>query len=711
MNHPHRLLLIALTAWVPTATANETVTITLDPNAKPLATFVPADTFGAGIDGHEAGVTRRLLRGANLARMKDVGFGPFSYRLRTELAVESWHWNPAGHFSGADGKSGYWLSDTTPGRPIDISYGYRLPRRGTSGDQANNDGYSRLDDGDAASFWKSNPYLDQHFTHEDNARHPQWVVVDLKEPLPIDAVRIQWGQPHARAWRMEYCTNLHADYVENRICNAWAAFPQGEIADGQGGTETRRLAAEPVKARFVRLLLLQHAADAAPATSDIRDSIGYAIRELGIGTIDEKGVFQDRITHAKDARRQTAMFVSSTDPWHTAKDRDPDTEQPGLDAFYGSGLSDTGAPLIPVPLLYDTPENAGAMIAYLKRQGHPVLQIEMGEEPDGQYATPEDYGALYLQVATVLHQIDPKLQLGGPGFQTAIDGYRSWPINDEKRPWMTRFMDYLRSRGREGDFNFFTFEWYPFDDCCGEASLQLAMHPRILGSVLEGLRADGLPRTLPWMITEYGYSAFGCRAEVDIEGALLNAETVGLALQEGAARVYLYGLEPAEIMDELNCNSWGNNALFLADEQMSIRSTTATYHGARLINQDWVGPPDAPHQLLPVAIAGGTVFGLPRVSAFALRLPDDTWSLLVLNKDPTNAYDLAVDFLAPKGPTPAPGAVALTQFSRGQYQWHPAGEQGGPVVNQGPVARTAPALPVTIPAYSLTVVRLGALAH
>lgn len=530
--------------------------VTIDLTAGPLRSFVPAETFGAGIDGHEAGTTRHLLRSANLERMKGVGFGPMSYRLRTELAVQAWHWNPVGHFSRADGKSGYWTSDATPGQPIEVSYGYRLPRRGASVDQANDDGYSRLIDGDPESFWKSNPYLDRHFTQEDNARHPQWVVVDLGEAAPINAVRIHWGEPHASAWHAEYCADLQADSIENRICASWTAFPQGQIDDDHGGTETRRLSPEPVQARFVRLLLLKSAYGAKARPDDIRDTLGYAIRELGVGLIGKDGGFEDQVSHSKKTQHQSTMYVSSTDPWHTAKDKDPNTEQPGLDAFYRSGLAGTGAPLIPIPMLYDTPENAAAQIAYLKRQGYPLAQIEMGEEPDGQYVTPEDYGALYLQFADALHRIDPGLQLGGPGFQTAIDGYRSWPIGDERRPWMTRFLDYLRSRGRQGDFRFFSFEWYPFDDCCGDTSLQLAAHPRILSDVIAGLHEDGLPRDLPWMITEYGYSAFACRPEVDMEGALLNAEIVGLGLQHGASRLFLYGLEPAEIMDELKCNSW-----------------------------------------------------------------------------------------------------------------------------------------------------------
>ena len=146
-------------------------------------------------------------------------------------------------------------------------------------------------------------------------------------------------------------------------------------------------------------------------------------------------------------------------------------------------------------------------------------------------------------------------------------------------------------------------------------------------------------------------------------------------------------------------------------DDWQVRGSTATYHAALMVNRDWVGPPGEPHALFPVAVEGGRKFGLDRVSAFALRLPDGSWSLLVLNKDPIDSYQLRVDFRSGADLTPARGPVAVTQFSSAQYRWHPARDRGQAKVNRGPETRTEPDLPITLPPYSVNIVRLAAPDH
>jgi hypothetical protein len=692
----------------------QTSTVTVFVTSKPANTFVVKKALGAGVDGLRRGEIAGAYTPHNLTAMKSAGLGALTYRLRTELGVEAWHWNPAGQWSEPGRDQGYWTSLADTKTPITLCNGYRLPRRGSTVDQANNDGYSRIDDGDANTFWKSNPYLDTHFTGEDNGKHPQWVLADLGRRRPVDALEIDWGKPYATRYRVQYWAgesggDKDAQTLDDTFGDgSWRTFPLGVVTAGHGGLVRLRLTATPVSARYVRVWMTQ--SGGGPITPDIRDRVGYAVQELRLGLKDGRGRLQDWIRHIPDGKRQTLIYVSSTDPWHRASDRDANVEQPGFDRVFGSGLTRNLPLLTPTGLLYDTPENAVAELRFLRARGYPITRLELGEEPDGQYASPEDYGALYVQWAEALHRVDPKLKLGGPSFQTALDGWVAWPDAHGNRSWMNRFVQYLKKRGHLADFAFFSFEWYPFDKVGGPFAPQLALEPSLLENSLARLRHEGLPADIPWLISEYGYSAFAGQAEVDWPGGLLNAETAAQFLTLGGSAAYLYGYEPNTLISDPagGSDTWGNLALWLAGDDGQAQKPLVTYYAARLLTQEWAQPgTDVPHSLYKTQVALKDRHGLPLVTAYTVHRPDGQWSVLLLNKDPKLAHQVTVQFQKPgsRNPLSFSGAVDVLSYSSAQYVWHPHEAEGYPNPDLPPGRSVQTTSQFSLPPFSISIVR------
>jgi len=646
------------------------VTLTID-SRTPVATFDPRIAFGATIDAHPAGENAAIFTPANVAAMRSAGFHALSYRLATELSGEAWHWNPRGSWSDARQPQGYWTSSDVPAAPIELSYGYRLPRRGNTLDQALNDSYSRIDDGDLSTFWKSNPYLRDR---------PQWLLVDLGAARRVSAMRIAWGEPFAARYRIEWWSG--DDPINNPEHGDWIAFSAGIVAGGAGGERRLALGGAPGAVRYVRVLMTQSATH-AQSTADWRDGAGFAVRELSL--FDREG--HELVRHGKSNKTQSVIWVSSTDPWHRAVDRDPGLEQLGLDRVFATGLTGGQPMLTPVALLYGTPEDAAAEVRYLAARHYPVERIELGEEPDGQELSPEDYAALYLRWADAIHAAAPRLQLGGPALQSTNDRIAFWRDARGRTSWMGRFVASLREHNRLADLSFFSFEWYPFDNLCVPPRQQLIEAPRILERVLRRWQDEGVPRSIPWLATEYGYSSYAGQPEVDLYGALFNTELVAQFLSLGGSSAYFYGLEPDVLLRELHCPTYGNLLLFLSDEEHHIRYRLAAYHAARLLTTVWTAPAGT-HELYPVRSTTATL------SAFAVKRPDGTFALLILNKDAQ-----AVTVRLPGG------RLEVHQFSPRQYVWHPAGEHGHPAPDDPP--RTFHARDhVELPPMSISVVVL-----
>jgi hypothetical protein len=361
--------------------------------------------------------------------------------------------------------------------------------------------------------------------------------------------------------------------------------------------------------------------------------------------------------------------------------------------------------LVPVGVLYDTPENATAEINYLLKRKYPLEGIELGEEPDGQWVSPEDYAALYTGVARRLDTLNPRLKLGGPSLQNFEDQLLTWADASGNRSWMNRFLKYVRGTGAH--FDFFSFEFYPFDNICADAAPRLLEISKRLDAMMTSLRTDGVPTAIPWLMTEYGYSVFAGRHEVDIEGALFNADTVGAFLTLGGSKPYLYGYEANYLQDELKC-SWGNLMMLQLNPKNDQLNRLSAYYAAQLIAKEWMQPTNETHEIFPVTLKQQRSTSQSAVTMYAVHRPDNQWALLAINKHPRRTARLNVQFNLSRAERPVTFAaqVELIQFSPQQYAWHDDGPNGHPIRSLPPrhFSREASQF-YDLPPYSLTVLR------
>lgn len=666
--------------------------VSIEARARPLALFSADQAFGASIDGADSHEIAPMFRPINVAAMRGSGFSEMAYRLRTELANEAWHWSAQGHWSDPAHARGYWTSDDGGDSRQLVTYGYRLPRRGNTIDQANDDGYSRLDDGRVETFWKSNPYLDPTLSGEKVAQ-PQWVVIELPKLVSVDAIRIVWQHPYARRYRVQYWIGEH------EWDGRWETFPNGRIDDGKGGSAFLRLAAMPIRARFVRILLLQSSNTVASPSTDIRDRMGFAVGEIYLGVASRSG-FSDRLLHGAGRRRQTIMHVSSTDPWHRAQDLDRNTEQPSLSALARAGLLGKHL-MVPVGILYDTPDNAVAEIRYLLRRAIPLDRVELGEEPDGQLVSARDYGALYVEFARRLHRAFPGLVIGGPSLQDGIAD--TWLDPDPDESWTSQFIAYLRSRDAIGQLGFFSFEHFPFDDMCGSIEEKLLERGARTEATFKRLDEDGVPRSIPWIVSEYGFSAFAGEAMVEMPSAVLHADLVADFLEHGGARTYLYGYSPGyPLKGQKPCAGRGNMMLWEADRRHRARWAMPTYYTARMLAFDWALRGGGKNALFHAATTAADGRGRALVTAYPLLRPDGLWSVLLVNRS-SHPVETRLSFNGAQPPSAA--ALRVFRYSPKQYAWDKA--KARPLRDLPPEeTRLAGwSSPLRLPALSLTIVR------
>jgi len=691
----------ALARAVPTQGAAGTIRVDATPGHV-INSFDPDSSLGSSLDVLSRIDINQVFSPHILEESLSAGWGPITYRNNTELRMAAWHWNPVGTWSDAAHESGYFTGSTELRDPVRYILSYALPHRGfaTSGD--------RPLAGADLSYWKSNPYLTSKFTGESDTLHPQWVVVDLQSEKQVSALRIAWASPYAIAYQVEYWAGTRALDFDRGPDGEWKVFPAGVVKNGRGGTVTLRLTGTPVSTRYLRVLMTESSNTCDEhGSADVRNCVGYAIQQIDAGTVDRSGKF-DVLTKAS-SEPLTTYCASSIDPWHSAEDvhDDGSYQHTGFDLFFSSGITNSLPAMIPVTMLYGTPDDAAAQVAYIEKRGYQIGYIELGEEPDGKHAMPEDYGALYLQWAAALHRVDPKLKLGGPIFEGVNEDIRLWPDAQGRTSWMGRFVDYLKAHGRLNDLAFVSFEHYPFDPC-DITWKTLYSEPSLMKHILQVWRDDGVPKDVPLMVTENHLAAQLTGPMTTIFAALWLADNVGSFFEGGGAAFYHSPIQPQDI--HRTCLGWASWSNFVADEHYNIRGYTSPYYAAHMINQEWVQHRSGVHSMYAAQSDVKDGEGNVLVTSYAVLRPDGNWSVMLVNRDENNGHAVRVVFDDAKAGSAMSfsGPTTLVTFGSEQYVWINDGPNSHADPDHPPVATTIQADKQTLfnlPKASVTVLR------
>ena len=685
-----------------TSTQPGTVQVDITPG-RAINLFDPDSALGSSIDVLSRAGIDTVFTPHVIQESLSAGWGPISYRNNSELRMAAWHWTENGTWSDAAHQSGYFTGSTELKEPIRYILSYALPHRGfsTSGD--------RPIMGPNLTYWKSNPYLTSKFTGESDSLHPQWIVIDLRAEKPVNAIRIAWQAPYAANYQVEYWAGKDALDFDRGPQGEWKTFPSGTVRNAKGGTVSLKLADAPVLAQYFRVWMTESSNTCDEhGAEDTRNCVGYAIREIRMGTVDDSGAFVEIQKNIDE--RPTTYCSSSIDPWHSAGDVDAtgSYQHTGFDLLFTSGLTNNLPAMIPVTMLYGTPDDAAAQIAYIEKRDYPISYVEMGEEPDGKHALPEDYAALYLQWATAIHKVDPNLKLGGPVFEGVNEDIRVWPDEQGRTSWMGRFVDYLKGHHRLNDLAFVSFEHYPFEPC-DITWKSLYSEPTLVKHILQVWRDDGVPKAVPLMITEDHLAANLTGPMTTIFAALWLADNVGAFFEGGGALFTHSPIQPQGI--QKTCLGWASWSNFVTDNEISqIRGYTSPYYAARMINQEWVQHRSGVHQMFPSSADIKDADGNVLVTSYAVYRPDGNWSLMLVNRDEMNPHAVRVMFddAKTRQTVSFSGPVTDVTFGSEQYVWINDGFDSHADPDNPPVASTIRANDGSVfnlPKASITVLR------
>jgi len=231
----------------------------------------------------------------------------------------------------------------------------------------------------------------------------------------------------------------------------------------------------------------------------------------------------------------------------------------------------------------------------------------------------------------------------------------------------------------------------------------------LIGHILQVWREDGLPPEIPVFITELNIAWATGESFVDMFGGLWLADYVGAFLTAGGDGLYYFHYVPSRLHGGCN-ESYGTFGLFTVDANYEIQKPTSQYFASRLITQEWVQPGSGTHRIFPAVSDIRDGAGHVLVTAYAVSRPDGQWSVLLVNKDQSNAHSVRIVFHDGASGTVRffSGSTTAIAFGAAQYQWHAKGADGFADPDGPPAVSTVAGTRETLfdlPNASVTVIR------
>jgi hypothetical protein len=225
--------------------------------------------------------------------------------------------------------------------------------------------------------------------------------------------------------------------------------------------------------------------------------------------------------------------------------------------------------------------------------------------------------------------------------------------------------------------------------------------------ILDVWHEDGVPKKVPLMVTESHLAAQLTGPMSTIFSALWLSDSIGAFFEGGGAAYYHSPIQPQGIQSScLGSASWSN---FVSNENYDINGYAALYFAAHMLNREWVQHHSGTHHMFASSSDVKDAEGNALVTSYAVHRPDGNWSILLVNRDETNAHPIRVQFDSAQAKAHAfSGPVTVVSFGSEQYHWIEEGPNSHADPDHPPVASSVNAnaqTTFTLPKASVTVIR------